>query len=235
MTRFSPWEDLFAVVLNIHHGRCVARFKTPAIGGSMRACLLVGTSTGSWTKRELPLASSLSQLSAAHHAVPLRRASARRELSILPRFLSHLPFPSAPPPIRSFPSLSSPFALSPLLYRCRYRSKEVEVWKSLDELGYLDFISSLSLSLFLVKINNDDHNDSNDNNGKEKKQAITAESCVALFIVNSILVKPGRKRKGGPLEKSFSSTVYSHAPRLGQNGILSLSLSLLDFRNRLPV
>lgn len=44
----------------------------------MRACLLVGTSTGSWTKRELPLASSLSSLRRAElSAAPLRRASER--------------------------------------------------------------------------------------------------------------------------------------------------------------
>lgn len=66
------------------------------------ACLLVGTSTGSWTKRELPLASSLPALRTA----PNERANqrARRESSILP-FSPFLPFPSCLSPSRFPPAL----------------------------------------------------------------------------------------------------------------------------------
>lgn len=55
------------------------------------ACLLVGTSTGSWTKRELPLASSLSQLSAPRRA---ERVSAKG--IEYPAVFYRLPFPFVP-------------------------------------------------------------------------------------------------------------------------------------------
>lgn len=62
--------------------QCATRLRhRRAIGGSMPACLpaclLVGTSTGSWTKRELPLASSLCQHSAPRRAAPHRSAPRR--------------------------------------------------------------------------------------------------------------------------------------------------------------
>lgn len=61
------------------------------LAGWLPACLLVGTSTGSWTKRELPLASSLSQLSAPRRA---ERASAKG--IEYPVVFYHPPFPFIP-------------------------------------------------------------------------------------------------------------------------------------------
>lgn len=78
----------------------------------LAACLLVGTSTGSWTKRELPLASSLYQLSA------LRRASAKG--------IEYLPFSTVFPSFSYLSYLSSLALHSPHRSLIRYRSKEEE-------------------------------------------------------------------------------------------------------------
>lgn len=76
--------------------QCATRLRhRRAIGGSMRACLpaclLVGTSTGSWTKRELPLASSLCQHSAPRRSAPRRAGAKGIEY---PAVFSRLSFPS---------------------------------------------------------------------------------------------------------------------------------------------
>lgn len=83
------------------------------------ACLLVGTSTGSWTKRELPLASSLCQ--------PLRIAP-RRGNRVSCRFLpSFLPFP----PLSIFlPSFLVP--LAPSYSRPVLLTRGRRAWRTLD-------------------------------------------------------------------------------------------------------
>lgn len=113
--RAFPDKALVSDARRHRQQHCATRLKAPSrlADRCVPACLLVGTSTGSWTKRELPLASSLCQ--------PSPRSSPRRGIRVSCRFPpSFLPF--LPPAPLLAPSCSRPV----LLTRGR------RAWRTLD-------------------------------------------------------------------------------------------------------
>lgn len=88
------------------------------------ACLLVGTSTGSWTKRELPLA-PLSQLSAPRRTN--ERTSEHEGNRVSCRFLPSFPFP---PVSHRLVSLPPSFPASHVAHPVPVRGRRT--WKTLD-------------------------------------------------------------------------------------------------------